>query len=150
MNRPLEAYSRRENLKFEGIPEVSQYAEAGTTTSEDTKEVLVNFLENMLGFENVKHIEFQRVHRLGKPKEDTGNDGHTITARFLRFSDKEQVFKQGRKLKGTKLISKCLRTFQRNYINKLLLLCSFPDSWATFCVNSFLYFIYFCKASMVF
>ena len=74
----LEAYSRRENLKFEGIPEVSQYAEAGTTTSEDTKDVLVNFLENTLGVENAKHIEFQRVHRLGKPKDDTGNDGRTI------------------------------------------------------------------------
>ena len=34
-------------------------------------------------------------------KDDTGNDGRTIIARFLRFSDKERVFKQGRKLKGT-------------------------------------------------
>ena len=97
----LEAYSRRENLKFEGIPEVSQNAEEGKTANEDTKGVLVNFIKNTLGVENAEHIEFQRVHRLGKPKDDTGNDGRTIIARFLRFSDKERVFKQGRKLKGT-------------------------------------------------
>ena len=96
----LEAYSRRENLKFEGIAEVSQH-DATPSPSEETKGVLVDFLENVLGIEDAKNIEFQRVHRLGKPKNDSGDGGRAIIARFLRFSDKEQVLKRGCKLKGT-------------------------------------------------
>jgi len=66
----LEAYSRRENLKFEGITEASQN-NATLTRSEDTEDVLVDFLENVLGIEDAKNIEFQRIHRLGKPKNDS-------------------------------------------------------------------------------
>ena len=44
----LEAYSRRENLKFEGIAEASQH-NATSSQSEETKDVLVDFLENVLG-----------------------------------------------------------------------------------------------------
>ena len=68
----LEAYSRRENLKFEGIAEAS-HNNAASTRSENTEEVLVDFLENVLGIENAKNIEFQRIHRLGKPKNDSGD-----------------------------------------------------------------------------
>ena len=96
----LEAYSRRENLKFEGIPEVVQH-NTTSNRSEDTECVLVDFLENVLGIEDAKSIEFQRVHRLGKPKNGSGDGGRMIIARFLRFSDRERVFKQGRRLKGT-------------------------------------------------
>ena len=98
--RYLEAYSRRENLKFEGTAEASQN-NAASTRSENTEDVLVGFLENVLGIEDAKNIEFQRIHRLGKPKNDNGDGGRTIIARFLRFSDRERVFKQGRSLKGT-------------------------------------------------
>jgi len=96
----LEAYSRRENLKFEGIAEASQN-NATSTRSENTEDVLVGFLENVLGIEDPKSIEFQRIHRLGKPKNDSEDGGRTIVARSLRFSDRERVFKQGRKLRGT-------------------------------------------------
>ena len=54
----------------------------------------------MLGIENAKNIEFQRIHRLGKPKNDNGDGGRPIIAHFLGFSDRERVFKLGRKLKG--------------------------------------------------
>ena len=97
----LEAYSRREYLKFEGIPEVVQH-NATSNQSEDTERILVDFLENVLAIDDAKNIEFQRVHTLGKRKNDRGNDGRTIIARFLRFSDRERVFKQGRRLKDTK------------------------------------------------
>ena len=96
----LEAYSRRENLKFEGIAFASQH-DATPSPSEETKDVLVDFLENVLGIEDAKNIDFQRVRRVGKPKNDSGDGGRAIIARFLRFLDKERVFKQGRKLKGT-------------------------------------------------
>ena len=89
-----------ENLKFEGIAEAS-HNNAASTRSENTEDVLVDFLENMLRIENAKNIEFQQIRRLGKPKNDSGDGSRTIIARFLRFSDRERVFKLGRKLKGT-------------------------------------------------
>ena len=74
---------------------------ATSSQSEETKDVLVDFLENVVGIEEAKNIEFQLVHRLGKLKNDGGNGGRTIIERFQRFSDKERVFKQGSKPKGT-------------------------------------------------
>ena len=62
----LEAYSRRENLKFEGIPESFKTSAQQSAPAEDTRKVLVNFIEDALGIEDAKDIEFQRVHRMGK------------------------------------------------------------------------------------
>ena len=95
----LETYSRRENLKFEGIPELSESpGQQNISSNEDTKNVLVNFMKDVLEIEDADDIEFQRVHRMGKPKKD-GHGSRTIIARFLRFPDRERVFKCGRKLK---------------------------------------------------
>ena len=54
--------SRRENLKFEGIVEAS-HNHATSTRSENTEDVLVGFLENVLGMQNAKNIEFQQRWR---------------------------------------------------------------------------------------
>ena len=97
----LEVYSRRENLKFEGLPQlVEATVRQNVTSNEDTKNVLANLMENVLGILDAKDIKFQRVHRMGKPRMD-GSGSRTIIARFLRFPDRERVFKCGRKLKGT-------------------------------------------------
>ena len=120
----LEAYSRRENLKFDGIPELVETTDQQNVTShEDMKNVLANFMENVLGIEDAKDIEFQRVHRMGKPRMD-GNGSRTIIARFLRFPDKEKVFKCGRKLKGTDYkmfedIPKQLHELRKQQMDKL-------------------------------
>ena len=120
----LEAYSRRENLKFEGIPElVEATVQQNAASHEDTKNVLANFMENVLGIEDAKDIEFQRVHRMGKPRMD-GSGGRTIIARFLRFPDRERVFKCGRKLKGTNYkmfedIPKELHELRKQQMDKL-------------------------------
>ena len=58
-------------------------------------------MANVLGIEDAKDMELQRVHRTGKPKSENGNGSRTIIARFLRFSDRERVFKCGHKLKHT-------------------------------------------------
>ena len=121
----LEAYSRRENLKFEGIQELPKSSgQQNATSKEDTKEVLVNFMENVLGIEDAKDMELQRVHRIGKPKSENGNGSRTIIARFLRFSDRERVFKCGRKLKDTGYkmyedIPKDLHDLRKAQMNKL-------------------------------
>ena len=54
-NLYLEAYFRRENIKFFNVPEVQE---------EDTEEVLRNFMERDLGYRNARSIEIQRVHCL--------------------------------------------------------------------------------------
>ena len=97
----LEAYSRRENLKCEGIPESFGTSARQSDPAEDMRKVLVNFIEDVLGIEDARGIEFQCVHRMGKPRSGSGNGSRTIIARFLRYSNRERVFKCGRKLKDT-------------------------------------------------
>ena len=60
-NLYLEAYSRRQNLKFENI--------VAEDNRENTEEILRDFLETELGYKDAKSLEIQRVHRLGKKKE---------------------------------------------------------------------------------
>ena len=38
---------------------------------------------------------------MGKPRSTNGNGSRTIIARFFSYSDRERVFKCGRKLKDT-------------------------------------------------
>ena len=78
----LETYSRRENVKFFGIDEVVLASEVDSPT-EDTRDLVFKFLENNLRIANPHGgIEFQRVHRLGKPKSSSDKPC-PIIARFL-------------------------------------------------------------------
>ena len=90
-NLYLEAYSRRENIKFENIPEEE-------TNKEDTEMALRNFLETELGFGDAANVEIQRVHRLGKKR---GESPRPILARFLRYKDCEKLLSLGHRLRGT-------------------------------------------------
>ena len=101
----MENYSRRENLKFFGLPENidaslnSMNVEEGLPhqhdASENTKEIIYKFLEDKLKIDRSREkIEFQRVHRLGKPNPQKSCP---IIARFLRYSDRELVMEQARK-----------------------------------------------------
>lgn len=104
----FETYNRRENLKFFGIEEnTSNVAEdtgdanmdGSPHMTEDTKQVMYNFLEQELKISNARdRIELQRIHRLGKPND---KGPRPIIARFLRYTDREEVMSQARKyLKG--------------------------------------------------
>ena len=56
---------------------------------ENTKDVVYKFLEEHLQIENPNGtIEFQRIHRLGKPAV---GKRRPIIARFLRYKDKERT-----------------------------------------------------------
>ena len=83
-----EAYSRRENLRFFGIPEDGN-------GDENTRELLYKFFSDELNIDNSNSIDFQRVHRLGRKKS---GQPRPIIARFLRFPDREMVFKNVREL----------------------------------------------------
>ena len=96
----LEANSQRENLKFEGIPETFASSEEDEASTENTKAVLTEFIEKVLGIEDAQSIEYQWVHRIGKPRKENGRE-RIIIVRFLRFSDRERVLKCRRKLKDT-------------------------------------------------
>ncbi|CAH3148698.1 unnamed protein product, partial [Porites evermanni] len=63
----------------------------------DTRDLVFKFLENNLRIENPRgRIEFQRVHRLGKPN-NSSDKPRPIIARFLPYSDKEMVMDEARK-----------------------------------------------------
>ena len=83
-----DVYSRRENLRFFWIPETAQGVE-------NSSEVMYKFFEDELELENARHIEFQRIHRLGKKK---AGQSRPIIARFLRFPEREVIFKRVRDL----------------------------------------------------
>lgn len=87
----MEAYSRRENLIITGIPESRE-----DTGVEDTAKVLVDFMANELNVSNAADIDFQRVHRLGKPKD---KGPRAIIARFLKYPDKERILSLGKHLR---------------------------------------------------
>lgn len=65
----METYSRRENLKFFGVPENTERSmdegssEQGVVV-ENTREVMYQFLEEKLKIEQPREkVEFQRIHR---------------------------------------------------------------------------------------
>ena len=87
----LEAYSRRENLIFENILQA--------TDREDTESVLRAFLEMELGYKDANTIEIQRVHRLGKKRDE--EKPRPIIARFLRYKNCEEILSMGSRLRGS-------------------------------------------------
>lgn len=91
-NLYLEAYSRRENLKFMNVKET-----ATVDQREDTEQVLRGFLERELGFLNARDVEIQRVHRVGERKDEKSRP---ILVRFLRYQDCAKLLALGRRLRG--------------------------------------------------
>ena len=91
----LEAYSRRENIKFNNIEESSPSG----SREEDTEEVLRSFMERELGYGDARSVEIQRVHRLGKKRSD--GESRPILARFLRSKDCDKILSFGHRLKGS-------------------------------------------------
>jgi len=85
-------YQRRENVRFYGIEE-------DTEGAEDTRQVLIDFLQSELGIDDASDIEFQRVHRIGRFNQRAPKP-RQIMAGFLRYPDCERVMSNARKLKG--------------------------------------------------
>ena len=108
----LESYSRRENLKFFGIPENEASASEGKDAV-GTIDVLCEFL-NVLGFGDPKrNMEFQPVHWIGK---SVRGKPRPILARFLRYQDRETVLRAGFGLKDTECM--ILQDFSQEIIER--------------------------------
>jgi len=61
----------------------------------NTAEVLYKFFRDELNIPDPGNIEFQRVHRLGKKLQ---GQSRPIVARFLRFQQRELIFRSVREL----------------------------------------------------
>lgn len=85
-----EDYSRRNNLRISGIQELS-----GGETWEQTSVTVSKLFEETLQLPSIK---LERAHRVGTI---TPSRPRTIVARLANFGDREAVFRNARKLKGT-------------------------------------------------
>lgn len=89
----LEAYSRRENIKFMNIDEKED---------ENVEEVIRTFLHEHLNFKEHDQVEIQRVHRNPARKDPKRDKPRPILVRFLRSKDCEKIMSLGRNLRHTK------------------------------------------------
>ncbi len=81
-----EAYSRRENLIFDGIEE---------STSENVESKLKDIMRRLMKCENVDEMKFVRAHRLQNRKK--------IIVKFHLYSDRDHVWSNRKNLKGHKI-----------------------------------------------
>ncbi|KAJ1210757.1 hypothetical protein NDU88_006119 [Pleurodeles waltl] len=79
----LEDLSRRDNVRFFGIPEQKEGA--------DIKAFLSSLLTDHFGIEFSPPPEFQRVHRIGPPHKASANKPRPIIACFLSHEQARQV-----------------------------------------------------------
>ena len=92
----LENYGCRTNLIFKGIPEKGP--------SENTKQLIINFMENNLGIDNANSIVFSAVHRLGKPPHLLPKAQHRprdVLVKFVSLSDTNNTWSKRLSLKNT-------------------------------------------------
>ena len=87
----LDDQSRRNNLRFTGIPEVS---------GENWEQCQMKVSKVITYHLNIPAVNFERVHRVGKIMNQRPRD---IVAKFARFTERESVFRARRKLKGTNI-----------------------------------------------
>ena len=96
----LDSYIRRENLKFTGI------AEDQNESSRETERKIRNIFVKKLGINYGHEIEFQRCHRLGGKTGTKLQWQRDVIVRFLWFEDREAVWANKHKLKGSNIVIK--------------------------------------------
>ena len=79
------------------VKQMCFYGIEETDEDENSLKVLQSFLERQCGVE--PGIEFQCVHRIGKPHGD--GRPRAIIAQFLRYGDRELIFSKANKLNDT-------------------------------------------------
>ena len=89
----LEDYTRRENLKFNNIPEAREKDQNLTP-----KQLICDILQKEMNLDPSK-IRFQAVHRIGKQKE---NKNRPVIARFVCREDRDLVFSRKKALQESK------------------------------------------------
>ena len=92
----LENRSRRNNLCFEGIPELRYGNESWEKSEEKVKELIDNQLKM-----NSQDIIIERAHRVGRKVPEKSRP---IIAKFLNYKDRDAVLKARKNLKGSRQV----------------------------------------------
>ncbi len=87
-----EAQSRRDNLKFHGIPE----KEGEVNYEQCVREIILKKMNVDLGEKAIA-----RAHRVGPPPKDTSGKPRPVLVKFETYKDRCQVWDQKAKLKGS-------------------------------------------------
>lgn len=85
--RSMEDYTRRENLKIDGIEE----------GADETLMQLIGKVQNLfkdLGIEDLESIRIDRCHRLGRKGSDAGSRPRTVIIRFNWSADRTRVWEK--------------------------------------------------------
>ena len=90
-----EAYSRRDNLLFDGLQDQGK--------DENCTKIILNLLKDKMDFteDQIKDIRIVRCHRLGPVPKTPRKRPRTIICKFHWFGDRQAVFSRGSKLKGS-------------------------------------------------
>ncbi|MEW8547166.1 MAG: hypothetical protein AB2693_26950 [Candidatus Thiodiazotropha sp.] len=91
----IKARSMQSNLVFYGL------GEAARGTNDHTEDKLKDFLKNELSLEKpeiINDMVFDRVHRLGRPRDNQDSNPRPIVAKFERYKDRELIRIAGKDL----------------------------------------------------
>jgi hypothetical protein len=95
----LDNYSRRENLKFSGIPENDN------EQSSETRQTMLQLFENKLDIADASSMKIQRCHRLGYTK-DRAKYPREVIIRFAYYPDRDAVWSARFNLEGSGIYMK--------------------------------------------
>lgn len=93
----IKAFSLRNNLIIEGIPELSEISEEEAKTILTTDDQVMSFFQKILG---ISQLDIDSMYRLGKPRQDS-TSARPIMVKFQRPRDRESVW-QARSLLNNK------------------------------------------------
>lgn len=89
----LEQYTRRNNLRFFGVPEVE---------CENTEELVINIINAILKLQ-VDINDIERSHRVGAPSEDP-KKYRAIIVKFCSYRVRSEVYKNKKNLKRKNIV----------------------------------------------
>ena len=88
----LENRSRRNNVRIDGVPEISY--KTWESCEEEVRKIIINKVDI------TDDTELDRCHRMGKFQRNKSKP-RTVVCKFLRSKDKHKVLQNGKKLKNS-------------------------------------------------
>ena len=114
-----EQYSRRNCLLIHGIAEEKE---------EITDEVIINTLNEKLDLD-ITLRDIERTHRIGELKKARGKI-RPIIVKFVRYNDRNRVFRNKKKLKGQKIsITESLTKIRMDKLRQAKETYGFTNVW---------------------
>ena len=115
-----EEYSMRNCILVHGIVE---------ETVEDTNEKIITLQQSM--DETLKPEDIDRSHRLGKPKSSKNAKPRPIIVKFVRYTSRNRIYRNKKKLKGTGIsLTESLTAKRINVLEKAREEHTFNNVWS--------------------